>query len=157
MKEGMNMKPIIIKSTYPNWIAATIIGIAFFCVSVWLASLTGCGHVEKIIDNAKVITGSAMSVIDPPQKYVVRVKDNYGSEYTFRVWHDEQDSVRTDLPQLERHGSRWWGCFAHCFDVCAGHNDCSDGWMRCINSCVAGCEIGDLIVSVCDIFPDRQQ
>jgi hypothetical protein len=155
------MKKLVIRSTYPNWVAATLVGIALFFAAICLASSTGCGHVEKIVENTQTVVSTAYSVISPERVDTIPlvVTDQNGSELKFSVWL-EGDSLQTNLPpQYAMWGSRWWKCLSKAMLACRSKSGTGEDspYGRCIASSIAGCTIGDAILSVtCDLFPDKK-
>lgn len=148
------MKKLEINTLW-GWLVLPVVMLAMGLGLIWLFG--GCGHVEKIVDNTKVIVGSAYSVVAPAVDTVaITLTDYYGSELKFKAWLDG-DSVKTDADSTvySMWGDRWWKCFGHCFDVCGDR--VGTAYSKCIASCTAGCTIGDAIVAVtCDWFGDRK-
>lgn len=137
------MRPIVIKSTYPNWIAAVFVGVILWVGIVYLFSLTGCSKAVEPspVSNDQTMTFWTKSIAPVSTDTVIfTLTDGSGREMVVPVWR-EGDSLCCPFNSVS--WGKWLKCVSHWMDICAAchPNDQSEYW-KCVAASAAGCTIG---------------
>jgi hypothetical protein len=150
MEEDSQM--IKIKGTVLNMVLISLVWVAFALLVIFGVSTVfpGCAN-NPVAEQNQVVVEEPSTVVsvkvvaERADTAVVTVTDQYGSEFTFRVWQSPSGTIGCDMSGMPA-WRRWLKCMSKAMDSCSDRKPNLSDWAACVQASAAGCMIGTLMV-----------